>query len=295
MLDVGDGHSLYVQDWGNKSAVTPIISLHGGPGSNASDKQKISFDPKVHRVIFFDQRGCGLSQPFTCLENNDTWKQIADISKIADHLKIEKFTITGASWGSCLALVYAINNPGRVVNMVLMGIFTGTKNEVDWIAKGGYKNFFPDVWEKFLDNTPLEDHEEADKYHFDRILGDDMESSIKSSVVLSDTELSIMSLDDRYMPFSEDGYDNSHARMETHYLSNNCFLEDNYILNNSDKLTMPIWFIQGRYDMVCPPINAWNLHKQIPSSKLTFTMAGHDFARSTYDTYSTILANLQSK
>lgn len=293
MFSTRDGHELAVHDWGNANSDNPIIFLHGGPGSGVSNKYKQSFNPEVHRVIFFDQRGAGLSQPYGSLESNDTWKLVSDISAIADHLQIDKFTVTGGSWGSCLALVYAINNPERVKAMVLTGIFTGTKQEADWIFNGRFKEFFPDVWQKFLDQTPPEHHQNPAQYHIDRIHGTNEQMTADSARIISDLELSIMSLDDRYTPFSPEGYDPTHARLETHYIANNCFLEDGYILNNASKLTMPIWLVQGRYDFVCPPSIAWNLHNALPNSKLSFTMDNHSFGRSTYDVYKTVFDNLK--
>ena len=294
MLDVGDGHQLWVHDWGNPKSSNPIIFLHGGPGGNVSNKHTLSFNPEKHRVIFFDQRGCGQSLPFGSLQHNDTWKLVEDINKIADHFRLDKFSITGGSWGSCLALIYAIKHPKKVKSLVLTGIFTGTKEEIDWLSGGGFRKFFPDAWQKFIDSAPTSNQDEPAKYHFERVLSDDLEEAADSGRAISDMELSIMSLDDRYLPFNPEGFDPSHARMETHYMTNNCFLDDNYVMNNVDKLTMPIWLVQGRYDMVCPPITAWTLHNALPNSNLHFTLANHDFPRSTYDVYSMILNNLES-
>jgi proline iminopeptidase len=292
MLDVGDGHQLYVQDWGNKKSKSPIVFLHGGPGGGVSDSHKQSFDPYVHRVLFFDQRGSGQSLPYGSLDSNTTEHLINDITKIADRFNLDTFVLTGGSWGSTLALLYGIKHPHRVQRMVLRGIFTATKAEHDWITKGGYSAFFPDVLEDFINNTPEEHRHNPDDYHFKRILGNDLGESVESSLTMGKVEGSLLSLDDRYKAPPTKDYDPTFMRIETHYIANNCFIDDGYILNNTDKLTMPIWLIQGRYDMVCPPINAWNLHKKLPYSKLTWTMAGHGNERSNYDVYSTIFANL---
>ena len=134
MFDVGDGHRLYVQEWGNPDASTTTIFLHGGPGGQIRDKHKGAFDPKTQHVIFFDQRGCGRSTPYGSLENNDTNKLIEDISKIADAFNIKTFVLHGSSWGSTLALAYALAHPERVYALVIGGIFTGSKAEIDWIG-----------------------------------------------------------------------------------------------------------------------------------------------------------------
>ena len=136
MLDVGDGHTLYVQEWGNPSASSTTIVLHGGPGSQFKDKHKAAFDSKIHRVIFFDQRGCGRSTPYGSLENNTTDKLVEDISKIADAFGAKTFVLHGSSWGSTLALAYALKYPERVEALVIGGIMTGSKTESDWVDKG---------------------------------------------------------------------------------------------------------------------------------------------------------------
>ena len=294
MLDVGDGHQLSVYDWGNKNSKNPIIFLHGGPGGGVRDSNKQSFDPTIHRVIFFDQRGAGKSIPYGSLEANTTDALIEDISKIADRLGLEAFTLTGGSWGTTLALLYGIKYPKRVQRMVLRGIFTATKPEHEWITKGGYNSFFPDVFERYINETPEEHRHEADSYHYRRILGDDQSESANSSIIMGKVEGSLISLDDRYVAPNEKDYDTTFMRIESHYLSNDCFIADNYILDNADAHTMPIWLIQGRYDMVCPPISAWKLHKKLTNSKLTFTMAGHGNDRSNYDVASTIFANFEN-
>ncbi len=135
MIDVGDGHTLYVLDWGNKDAKVPFIFLHGGPGSSVKDKHKASFDPARQRVIFFDQRGCGRSTPLGSVENNTTEKLIADISTIAVSLQIPKFIVHGTSWGSTLALAYAIKHPERVSALVIGGVFTASQVETDWLSR----------------------------------------------------------------------------------------------------------------------------------------------------------------
>ncbi len=169
-LDVGDGHILYIQEWGSKAAGIPIIVLNGGPGGQVKDKHKAPFDPLRHRVIFFDQRGCGKSTPYGSLENNTTDKLLADITKIADLIQADTFILYGTSWGSTLALAYAVANPARVHALVIGGIFTGSQAESDWINKGQFKTFFPDVWQAYLGRTPVEHHDDPSRYHLDKVI-----------------------------------------------------------------------------------------------------------------------------
>lgn len=153
-LDVGHKHRLYIQDWGDKKAKTPIIFLHGGPGGQCKDKHKTPFDPATQRVIFFDQRGCGKSTPVGHWHHNNTQELAADITKIANFLGIDTFILTGSSWGSCLALYYALCVPLRVKALVISGVFTGSQAEIDWIDKGLFRAHFPEAWERYEQTVP---------------------------------------------------------------------------------------------------------------------------------------------
>jgi proline iminopeptidase len=293
MLDVGDGHEIYIQDWGNKHAKTPVLFLHGGPGSGLSDSHKRHFNPLKHRVIFFDQRGSGKSTPYGDLEHNATQDLVKDIEKIADKLELNTFIISAASWGACLGLVYAIEHPERVSAMVLRGIFTGTKTELDWVKEGRYRQFFPEVWAHVLENTPKEHRQRAGDYHFERILGDDKNAAAVSAITLQNAVGAIYALDDRFWPLSlRDEYDPNSMRIEAHYTVNNCFLPDNYIMEHAPSLQMPVYLIHGRYDMICPPITAWALDQKLPNSKLFWTMANHANDRSNYDVHHTLLSQI---
>jgi len=275
VLDVGDGHQLYVQDWGNQAAMKPIVFLHGGPGGSTRDSHKASFDPTEQRVIFFDQRGCGRSLPLGSLDHNTTDDLVEDIEKIARHLNLETFIVNGGSWGSCLALAYGLAHPERVAALVLRGIFTGSRSEIDWTDSGEFQTFFPDVWDQYLAATPLEYRDAPSKYHFERIAGADADAAKQSAYAYQRLEGSISKLDDRFTPEPFETYDPTSIRIETHYLQHGCFMPDNYILDNAARLTMPVWLVQGRYDMVCPPIAAYKLHKALPNGQLVWTINGH--------------------
>lgn len=294
-LDVGQGHQLYVQDWGNPKAATPIVFLHGGPGSSAQDKHRELFEPRQQRVIFFDQRGCGRSLPYGSRQHNTTPDMIEDIEKIAKHLKLNKFILTGGSWGSCLALAYALTHPQPVKALVLRGIFTGSQAEIDWIDKGRFMNFFPDVWENYLKLTPEAHHANPSAYHFKRALGDDEAAAKESAYAYEQVEGALLKLDDRYHAEDFADYDPSGIQLEIHYLANRCFLPDRHILDNAHQLTMPAWLFQGRYDMVCPPTTAYELHQRLPNSWLTWTVSGHKDERESWTAIRNTLLHLTNK
>jgi proline iminopeptidase len=274
LVDVGDGHKLWVMDWGNKDAKTPIISLHGGPGSQAKEKHKIVFDPKVHRVIFFDQRGCGKSTPFGSRRGNNTEELAKDISKIAKHLKISKFYLIGGSWGSTLALYYAINYPEMLAGLVISGVWSGSKNEIFGMHDIA-KIFYPDLWEWVLLDTPAEYRDDPMIYHLDKALNGTSPEQKKSSYVVGCLEGGMMKLDDRGTPDIYDEYDPTCMQMELSYVATNCFMPENYILDNVNRIRVPVYIVQGRFDMVCPPDFAYKISKLIPDCKLYMAISNH--------------------
>lgn len=276
-IEVGDDHELYVQDWGNKKAKHPIVFLHGGPGSGCKDGHKRQFDPLQHRVIFFDQRGSGKSLPYGSLKHNTTDDLVADITKITKQLKISSFILVGGSWGSTLALAYAAKHPQNVQALVLNGIFTGSQAEIDYFDKGSFRAWFPEVWEQYLAATPKEHRETPTLFHYKQILGKQEDAARRSACAYGNIEGALLALDDRFIPDNpaDPAFDPVAAKVEVHYLANHCFLPDRYIFDNARKLTMPVWLVQGRYDMVCPPAAAYELHQKLPKSHLIWTVGGH--------------------
>ncbi len=272
-LKVGDGHSIYYQQWGNPDCM-PVFVLHGGPGSNAKGKHKLGFDPKRHQIIFHDQRGCGLSTPLGELENNTIQNLAGDINKLKKHLDIKgKISLFGGSWGSALALYYAIGNPEKVHKMLLNGIYTGTRKENDYIQQGGIATHFPETYETYLSLVPKNRQSETTKYYFDKMQSDDINEADHHTSVFFANEAAGMSIDPdlqtvRYensQPLDQDS--RKTALLEPYYFVNNCFMPDNYIMNNAHKLSdIPSVFVQGRFDHVCPPVTAYNLSKKIGNS-----------------------------
>jgi proline iminopeptidase len=275
MLDVGHGHTLYIQDWGNKKAKKPIIFLHGGPGDGCKDKNKLPFDPKTQRVIFHDQRGAGKSTPLGHWHHNNTQELAADITKVADYLNINQFILTGNSWGSTLALYYAIQQPKRVSGLVIGAIWTCSKRELDWEKQGGYRTHFPEAWEALLSATPIAHHNDPLAFHFEQILGDDPAAAKQSAIVYATVAGRVMALDDNYSPINPTAFDPSATEINVRYMLKNCFLPDRFILKNASKLKMPVYIIHGRYDMLCPPETAYELHQSIAQSQLSWVIGGH--------------------
>lgn len=294
LLDVGDGHQLYVWDWGNPKAKIPFIYFHGGPGSGTRNRHRETFDPKKHRVIFYDQRGSGCSLPGGSLVNNTTKDLLQDVNKILDHLKIKKVNLVGASWGSTMAMAYAIENPERVNAVVVSAIFLGSQEEIDWVDKGSFKLFYPEVWEKYLSRTPKAHHHNPTQYHFEQMLGNDPEKVLDSAIAVEEMEHSLMCLDDRSYPIDRETFDPTSARMYAHYMKHRCFMPDKHILKNAHKITTPVWIVQGRYDMDCPPHTAYALHKAIPQSELYMTIGSHRAEHETWNILRSIIRRVEN-
>ncbi len=280
-LRVSNLHSIYYHEWGNKDA-KPIFMLHGGPGGNSKDKNKISFDPKIHRVVFHDQRGCGKSTPLGCLEENNTANLVNDIEALRKHINTETIMLTGGSWGSTLALAYAETYPGRVEKMLLWGIFSGRKSEIDYIQQGGISSHYPDVWEKYIELVPIHRQNDTVKYYLQAMQDINQEAANEHVARWCSLEISAMSIDANVSAVAISAYDvdaslRNMAIMEAHYFNNSCFLKPNQIYNEAHKLKqIPIVLVQGRHDNICTPQNAFELTKHIGENcRLHFTSGGH--------------------
>lgn len=294
-LDTGDGHVLYVEDWGNRDAAHPIIFLHGGPGGGIKDKHKRTFDPGVNRVIFFDQRGCGRSTPYGSLDHNTTDDLVDDITRIADRFGLKQFVLHGSSWGSALALIYALRHPERVESLVVGGVFTGSRAEMDWIDQGIFKTFRPDVWQAFLESTPAEYRDNPTKFHFDKAVNGTSKEQLTSVYAYDCLESAVATLDDRFVPEPIEEFDPIPSKIEMHYLLKDCFVPDRYVLDNAASLTMPLYIVQGRYDMVCPPVTAYELSQKAPNAKLYWTIAGHKPEHESENIFRSIFASLEDR
>jgi proline iminopeptidase len=284
-LEVGDGHRICYEDWGNPDAF-PIMHLHGGPGSGFSDSHKLIYDPKIHRVIFHDQRGSGQSLPFASIKDNTTQHLISDIEKLREYFNIQKIHVAGGSWGSTLAMLYAIAHPECVEKMMMWGIYLLRQFENDYIYQGVNKETFPEAWERFISLVPTDKRKnsmDVIKYYSSKILSKNKKVAEKDAAAWTRWELSITSLSyDRLKAEKETLEGDQHfnismATMETHYFLNKCFVPENYILKNIDKIKhLPAYVVQGRFDMCTPPVSAINLAYAYGSNlHLQITRAGH--------------------
>ena len=176
MMDVGQGHRIYIEQCGNPNGV-PVVVLHGGPGGGCSPAMRRYFDPKVYRIVLFDQRGCGRSRPHASVENNTTWHLVADIERIRRELGIEAWIAFGGSWGATLALVYAQTHPERVTNLILRGVFLMTKAELDWFYGGGAGRFWPETWARFVEPVPVAERGDLITAYNKRLFGGDAADS----------------------------------------------------------------------------------------------------------------------
>lgn len=278
VMDMGDGHRIYVEQCGNPAGV-PVLVLHGGPGGGCSPAMRRYFDPAHYRVVLFDQRGCGRSRPHASVENNTTWHLVSDIEAIRQALGIERFILFGGSWGAALALIYAITHPERVQHMVLRGIFLMSRSELDWFYGGGAGAFFPDLWARFLAPIPPEERGDLIGAYHRRLFSGDLSEEIRLGRVWSNWENALASVgSEGYYGEGPADYARAFARLENHYFHNAGFLEtDNWILRQRHRIEdIGATLVQGRLDMICPPVAAWTLAQGWAKCELRLiSLAGH--------------------
>ncbi len=279
-IKVDDIHTVYYEESGNPNG-KPVVFLHGGPGCGTAPSCRQFFDPEFYRIILFDQRGSGKSTPHANLTNNDTDSIICDMEKIREKLGIDKWLVFGGSWGSTLALSYALQHPDRTVGLVLRGIFLGRQEDIDWIyQEGGASNIFPDKWEKFIEVIPEEERGDLITAYYKRLTSEDRDTRVEAARAWSMWEGSIVTLlpnDDLVEDFGDEDYAISMATIECHFWMNNMFRENmNYILDESDIIKdIPTIIAHGRYDMDCRFIGAYLLSKKLNNCKLYPTISGH--------------------
>ena len=278
MLDVGNGHRVYVEQCGNPHGA-PVVVLHGGPGGGCSPAMRRYFDPTHYRVILFDQRGCGRSRPHASVEHNTTWDLIRDIEQIREVLHVDRWVVFGGSWGATLGLIYAITHPERVAHLVLRGVFLMTRRELDWFYGGGAGAFWPDVWEKFVSLIPRDERRDLIRAYHRRLFSGDLPLETRYARSWASWENTLASIqNDGPGGESPAEYARAFARLENHYFINAGFLEhDGWIEANLGQLArVPGTIVQGRYDMICPPESAYRLHSEWIGSRLSFVpRAGH--------------------
>jgi proline iminopeptidase len=266
LLDLGDGHRMYFEVAGNPRGV-PVVFLHGGPGAGSHAHHRCYFDPRHYRIILFDQRGAGRSEPFGALDGNTTPNLIADLEKLRGHLGVDRWLLFGGSWGSTLALAYGEAHPDRVLAMILRGIFLARAFEVDWFLHG-MRGFFPEAWGRFSGFLPEEERGDLLKNYHRRLVDPDPAVHMPAARVWSAYEGACSTL--RHDPSVDSDFGSERmalglARIEAHYFVNDLFMTENQLIENVDRLAgIPTTIVQGRYDVVCPMRSADELVRNWP-------------------------------
>ena len=282
-LPVSDLHTLYVEECGNPNG-KPVVFLHGGPGGGAQPIYRQYFNPERWRIILFDQRGCGRSTPFAELDQNTTWDLVADIEKIRDELGIDKWVVFGGSWGSTLSLAYAETHPEVCVALILRGIFMLRRKELRWFYQEGASYIFPDAWEHYLKPIPTQERGDLLNAYYRRLTSQDKAVRLEAARAWSVWEGSTSKLypDQSIIEgFGQDRFAEAFARIECHYFVNDGFFEhEDQLLHNVSRIRhLPALIVQGRYDVVCPAISAWELHKAWPEADFEIVAdAGHSMS-----------------
>jgi proline iminopeptidase len=280
MLKVSPIHTIYYEQCGNPEG-KPVVFLHGGPGGGIVPEYRRFFDPNAYRIVLFDQRGSGQSTPHASLEENTTWDLVSDIEKIREHLKIDRWQVFGGSWGSTLSLAYAQTHPDRATELVLRGIFLCRPKEIKWFYQEGCSAIFPDMWEQYIQVIPEEERGDLLRAFHRRLISEDEAVRLEAARAWSIWEGSTSKLftdPDLIEKCGDPTFAVAFARIECHYFMNNAFFDgDNYLIENVDKIRhIPAVIVQGRYDVVCPMMSAWELHRAWPEARLHVTPdAGH--------------------
>lgn len=270
MLEVDARHRLYWEQCGSKEQPA-VLFLHGGPGGGCGEIHRSFFDPANWRIVLFDQRGAGRSRPHAELADNATAHLIDDIEKLRRHLGVERWALFGGSWGSTLALAYAQTHPERVLGFVLRGVFLFRQREIDWFMNG-MGNFFPEAARAFLAFLPKEERTDPLNAYYKRLSHPDSSISRAAARAWCAYEEACSKL----IPPAQPGEPSlAMARIEAHYMVHKGFLEENALLEGMDRIKhLPAFIVQGRYDVICPPVTAWELKSSWPMADLLIVPEG---------------------
>ncbi|PPU92078.1 prolyl aminopeptidase [Xanthomonas albilineans] len=280
LLPVDARHTLYYEQCGNPGG-KPVLVLHGGPGGGCNAKMRCFHDPAKYRIVLFDQRGSGRSTPHADLVDNTTWDLVADIERLREHLRIDRWQVFGGSWGSTLALAYAQSHPQRVAELVLRGIFLLRRWELEWFYQEGASRLFPDAWAHYVGAIPPVERADLISAFHRRLISDDQAIRLAAAKAWSVWEgaTSFLHVDADFVDSHEDPhFALAFARIENHYFVNGGFLEvEDQLLRDAHRIAdIPGVIVHGRYDVVCPLANAWDLAKAWPKARLEITPAsGH--------------------
>lgn len=278
-LKVSQIHKIYYEVCGSRTG-KPVFVLHGGPGGSSSPYMRRFFNPNKFMIVLHDQRGAGRSMPLAEIKENNTQNLVEDIERLRVHLNVNKIILFGGSWGSTLALAYGQTYPDHVAGMILRGVFTATQVEIDHFYHGGIATFFPEVYERFIHGLPDPNRRPIPEYLFSLIEDSSPQQRQKYCRLWAAYEMKTCGLDIPDQRVDDilktmDPY--AFARLENYYMANHCFLEEGQLLKNAAKLGhIPIVMVNGRYDAICPPVNAFRLKQKLPQAKLVVAeAAGH--------------------
>jgi proline iminopeptidase len=283
-LDVGDSQQVWWEECGNPDG-TPLLVVHGGPGGGCVPDHRRAYDPAAYRIVLFDQRGCGRSRPHASdpevsLETNTTWHLVADMEQLRTELGVEQWVLSGASWGSTLALAYAQRHPERVRALVLRSIFTLRESELRWVYREGAGQLLPERWQEFRDAVPADEQGDLVAAYRRRLESPDRDERVRAAQAWTRWELAGMLLHPNPAVeaiFAEPDFAVSFSRIEIHYATHRGFLDEGQLIRDVDRIRhIPTVLLQGRYDLCTPPVTAWDLHRAWPESELQLVNdAGH--------------------
>ena len=265
-------HRIHYEESGNPQGF-PVVVVHGGPGSGSNPASRRFFDPRFYRVVLFDQRGCGRSTPLGATEDNTLQHLVADMERLREYLGVERWLVCGGSWGATLALAYAQAQPEACAGLLLRGIFLGSEEEIRWYLHG-LRRFLPEAWETLSRAVPG-DGDLLERCH--RALhGADEARAVAAARAWNAYERRAMSLLD---PVSSEPPPDERllakAKIQTHYLVNRCFLDEDALIRGTPRIShLPCTIVQGRLDLVCPPVSALRLHRAWPLAQLTVVEGG---------------------
>ncbi len=279
-LRVSPLHEIYYEEVGNPDGI-PVLTVHGGPGGGSSPTMRRFHDPRHYRIILFDQRGCGRSTPHAELTDNTTWHLVDDIERLREHLRIDAWHLFGGSWGSTLSLTYAQAYPERVRAMVLRGIFLMRSREIQWFYQDGCNRLFPDAYQSFARQIPPEERDDMVRAYYRRLTDPHATVRLRAAREWSrweGTTLSLAHSPGRAQAFGSDAFALAFARIECHYFINRGFFDrDDMLLAGVPKIRhIPTTIVNGRYDVITPLQNAWDLVEHWPEAHLRIVpLAGH--------------------
>lgn len=279
-LEVDETHRIYVEECGNPIGI-PIVFIHGGPGSGCNESHRCFFNPQKYRIILFDQRGCGRSTPYGCLDNNTTHHLVRDLETIRETLGIDQWVLFAGSWGVALGMLYAQTYPQHVSSMILRGAFLASKRDIEWFFDDGVSRLFPELWEKFSTTLIAEEANEHLLKTYERcIFSNDKALNLKAAKAWTEWTDSIVTwMLPESGPFVVKDTEKliKKIRLEVHYAVNNYFLETDQLIDNCHTIpNIPVSIIHGQRDITCPLESSWRIHKALPHSELqVIRNAGH--------------------